>query len=329
MSPTRSLGPFQVSPIGLGCMNLSHAYGVPPSPDAAAGLLLRALDMGVTHFDTAALYGFGANEELVGRVLAPHRHRFTLASKCGMTGVDGKRVIDGRPKTLKATCEAALKRLRTDVIDLYYLHRWDKSVPIEDSVGALGQLVEAGKIRAVGLSEVSATTLRRAHAVFPITALQTEYSLWTRNPEIAVLDACRALGVAFVAFSPVARGFLPGTLREVSGLDAKDIRRAMPRFAPANYAENLTLLDGLAEVAREAGCTLAQLALAWLLHRGEHILPIPGTTRVAHLEENLGALRVSLTPAQMQRLDTLMPPDRVAGARYNAATQTEVDTEEF
>ncbi|MDZ7858787.1 aldo/keto reductase [Sphaerotilus sp.] len=334
MSPTRSLGPFQVSPIGLGCMNLSHAYGVPPSPEDAAGLLLRALDLGVTHFDTAALYGFGANEELVGRVLAPHRHRFTLASKCGMAGVsqpDGSkvRVIDGRPKTLKATCEAALKRLRTDVIDLYYLHRWDKSVPIEDSVGALGQLVEEGKIRAVGLSEVSAATLRRAHAVFPISALQTEYSLWTRNPEIAVLDACRELGVAFVAFSPVARGFLPGSLRDVSGFDAKDIRRAMPRFAPANYAENLRLLDGVAEVAREAGCTLAQLALAWLLHRGEHILPIPGTTRVAHLEENLGATKVALTPAQMQRLDTLIHHDAVRGARYNAATQTEVDTEEF
>ena len=329
MSPTRSLGPFQVSPIGLGCMNLSHAYGVPPSPDAAAGLLLRALDMGVTHFDTAALYGFGANEELVGRVLAPHRHRFTLASKCGMTGVDGQRVIDGRPKTLKATCEAALKRLRTDVIDLYYLHRWDQSVPIEDSVGALGELVEAGKIRAVGLSEVSAATLRRAHAVFPITALQTEYSLWTRNPEIAVLDTCRELGTAFVAFSPVARGFLPGTLRDVSAFDAKDIRRAMPRFAPANYAENLRLLDGVAEVAREAGCTLAQLSLAWLLHRGEHILPIPGTTSVAHLEENLAATRVTLTPAQLQRLDTLVHHDTVRGARYNAATQTEIDTEEF
>jgi aryl-alcohol dehydrogenase-like predicted oxidoreductase len=329
MSPTRSLGPFQVSPIGLGCMNLSHAYGVPPSPDEAAGLLLRALDLGVTHFDTAALYGFGANEELVGRVLAPHRHRFTLASKCGMTGVDGKRVIDGRPQTLKATCEAALKRLRTDVIDLYYLHRWDRSVPIEESVGALGELVGEGKIRAVGLSEVSAATLRRAHAVFPISALQTEYSLWTRNPEIAVLDTCRALGTAFVAFSPVARGFLPGTLRDVSELDAKDIRRAMPRFAPANYAENLRLLDGVAEVAREAGCTLAQLALAWLLHRGEHILPIPGTTSVAHLEENLAATRVTLTPAHLQRLDTLVHRGTVRGARYNAATQTEIDTEEF
>jgi aryl-alcohol dehydrogenase-like predicted oxidoreductase len=325
----RFLGEFSVSPIGLGCMNLSHAYGVPPPPGEAAGLLLRALDMGVTHFDTAALYGFGANEELVGRVLAPHRHRFTLASKCGMTGVDGQRVIDGRPKTLKATCEAALKRLRTEVIDLYYLHRWDQSVPIEDSVGALGELVGEGKIRAVGLSEVSAATLRRAHAVFPITALQTEYSLWTRNPEIAVLDTCRELGTAFVAFSPVARGFLPGTLRDVSAFDAKDIRRAMPRFAPANYAENLRLLDGVAEVAREAGCTLAQLSLAWLLHRGEHILPIPGTTSVAHLEENLAAMRVTLTPVQLQRLNTLVNQDTVRGARYNAATQTEIDTEEF
>jgi aryl-alcohol dehydrogenase-like predicted oxidoreductase len=315
--------------IGLGCMNLSHAYGVPPSADDAAGLLLRALDLGVTHFDTAALYGFGANETLVGRVLAPHRHRFTLASKCGMTGVDGKRVIDGRPATLKATCEAALQRLRTDVIDLYYLHRWDQSVPIEESVGALGELVQEGKVRAIGLSEVSAATLKRAHAVHPIAAVQTEYSLWTRNPEIAVLDACRELGATLVAFSPLGRGFLPGTLRDVSAFDAKDIRRAMPRFAPSNYAENLVLLDSVAEVAREAGCTLAQLALAWLLHRGEHILPIPGTTSVAHLEENLGAASVALTPAQMQRLDLLVNRHTVRGARYNAATQTEIDTEEF
>ena len=333
MSPTRSLGPFQVGPIGLGCMNLSHAYGVPPPPDVAAGVLLRALDLGVTHFDTAALYGFGANEELVGRVLAPHRHRFTLASKCGMTGVtfaDGvKRVIDGRPATLKATCEAALKRLRTDVIDLYYLHRWDRSVPIEDSVGALGELVGEGKIRAVGLSEVSAATLRRAHAVHPIAAVQTEYSLWTRNAEIAVLDTCREIGAAFVAFSPLARGFLPGTLRDVSGFDAKDIRRAMPRFAPSNYAANLALLDGVAAVAQEAGCSLAQVALAWLLHRGDHVLPIPGTTSVAHLEENLGAASVTLTDAQMRRLEAAIHRGNVAGARYNAATQTEIDTEEF
>lgn len=325
----RPLGPFQVSAIGLGCMNLSHAYGVPPSPDAAAGVLLRALELGVTHFDTAALYGFGANEELVGRVLAPHRHRFTLASKCGMTGVNGKRVIDGRPETLKATCEAALQRLRTDVIDLYYLHRWDKAVPIEDSVGALAELVREGKIRAIGLSEVSADTLRRAHAVHPIAALQTEYSLWTRNPEIAVLAACRELGTTFVAFSPVARGFLPGTLRDVGCLDAKDIRRAMPRFYPDHYAANLQLLDRFADLAAELGCTPAQLSLAWLLNRAPHIVPIPGTTSVVHLEENLGAADLVLDAETMAQLDALINRHTVHGARYNAATQVEIDTEEF
>ncbi|MDX9839557.1 MAG: aldo/keto reductase, partial [Azoarcus sp.] len=224
----RSLGPFQVGAIGLGCMNLSHAYGVPPAPEAAEAVLLRALDLGITHFDTASLYGFGANETLVGRVLSRYRSRFTLASKCGMTGVDGKRVIDGRPETLKLTCEASLKRLQTDVIDLYYLHRWDKQVPIEDSVGALAELVREGKIRSIGLSEVSAETLRRAHAVHPIAAVQTEYSLWTRNPEIAVLDACRELGASFVAFSPAARGFLANALTTPDAaetFDAKDIRR--------------------------------------------------------------------------------------------------------
>jgi len=329
----RQLGPFPVSAIGVGCMNLSHAYGAPPSFDAAQRLLLRALDLGCTLFDTAALYGFGANEELVGRVLAPHRAKFTLAGKCGMQGVgfaDGvKRVIDGRPATLKATCEDSLRRLQTDVIDLYYLHRWDKQVPIEDSIGALADLVRDGKIRAIGLSEVSAATLRRAHAVHPIAAVQTEYSLWTRNAEIAVLQACRELGAAFAAFSPVARGFLTGTLRDVGGFDAKDIRRAMPRFAPATYAANLRLLDGVAEVARDAGCTMAQLALAWLLTRGEHVIPIPGTTNIAHLEENLGAEAVALSAAQVARLDRLVNHDTVQGARYGAQSQVEVDTEEF
>ena len=249
-------------------MNLSHAYGAPVSAEQGERVLLAALDAGVTLFDTATLYGFGANETLVGRVMKQHRSRFTLASKCGMQGVDvagdGKlvRVIDGRPDTLRKTCEDSLRRLQTDVIDLYYLHRWDKSVPIEESVGALGELVRRGHIRTVGLSEVSAATLRRAHAEFPITAMQTEYSLWTRNPEIAVLDACRELGVAFVAFSPVARGFLCGGLTDVSTLDAKDIRRAMPRFAPEAYAANLKLLDGYQAIARDVGCTPAQLALA-------------------------------------------------------------------
>ena len=316
-------------------MNLSHAYGAPVSAEQGERVLLAALDAGVTLFDTATLYGFGANETLVGRVMKQHRSRFTLASKCGMQGVDlngdGKlvRVIDGRPATLRQTCEDSLRRLQTDVIDLYYLHRWDKSVPIEESVGALGDLVRRGHIRTVGLSEVSAATLRRAHAEFPITAMQTEYSLWTRNPEIAVLDACRELGVAFVAFSPVARGFLCGGLTDVSTLDAKDIRRAMPRFAPEAYAANLKLLDGYQAIARDVGCTPAQLALAWLLHQGEHIIPIPGTTNVEHLHDDLGAVNVRLDAATMERLGALINERTVVGNRYNAQSASEVDTERF
>lgn len=330
----RQLGPFSVSAIGLGCMNICHAYGAPVPEAQAERLLLAALDAGVTHFDTAALYGFGASETLVGKILGPHRSKFTLASKCGMTGVDvagdGKlvRVIDGRPATLKATCEAALARLQTDVIDLYYLHRWDRNVPIEDSVGALADLVREGKIRSIGLSEVSAATLRRAHAVHPIAALQTEYSLWTRNPEIAVLDACRDLGVSFVAFSPVARGFLCGPL-DVSAFDAKDIRRAMPRFAPDAYALNARLLPAYRQLADEAGCTPAQLAIAWLLHQGPDILTIPGTTRVDHLLEDLGAAKVALTDDLIARLETLVNENTVTGSRYNAQGNSEVDTEVF
>lgn len=289
--PLRKLGPFSVSSIGLGCMNLSHAYGVPPPPQEAARVLLRARELGVTHFDTAALYGFGANEELVGRTLSPLRSEYILASKCGLQGVkfEGgtRRVLDGRPATIKQTCEDSLRRLRTDVIDLYYLHRWDKSVPIEDSMGALAQLRAAGKIRAIGLCEVSATTLRRAHAVHPIAAVQSEYSLWTREPEIAVLDCCREIGATLVAFSPLARGFLTGALRDVASLDGKDLRRTMPRFEPAAYAANLHLLDDFAKLAAAAGLTPAQLALAWVLSRGEQVIPIPGTTSIAHLEEDL------------------------------------------
>ncbi len=331
----RQLGEFNVSAIGLGCMNLSHAYGTPPPADQAERVLLSALDAGVTLFDTAALYGFGANETLVGKVMKPHRQKFTLASKCGMQGVDvagdGKlvRVIDGRPETLRKTCEDSLRRLQTDVIDLYYLHRWDKKVPIEDSVGALSDLVRKGHIRSIGLSEVSAATLRKAHAVHPIAAVQTEYSLWTRNPEIAVLEACRELGTTFVAFSPVARGFLCGTLTDVSTLDTKDIRRAMPRFAPENYAANLKLLPGYNEVAGEVGCTPAQMALAWLLHQAPHIIPIPGTTSTAHLQDDLGAVNVKLAPEIISRLDSLINPLTVTGSRYNAQGSSEVDTEEF
>ncbi|MCX8004277.1 MAG: aldo/keto reductase [Burkholderiaceae bacterium] len=326
---TRRVGPFEVSAIGLGCMNLSHAYSAPPPPEQAQRLLLRALELGVTFFDTAALYGFGANEELVGRTLRPYRAQIVLASKCGMTGVDGKRVIDGRPETLRRTCEESLRRLQTDVIDLYYLHRWDKKVPIEDSIGALSDLVRAGKVRAIGLSEVSATTLRRAHAVHPVAAVQSEYSLWTRNPEIAVLDACRELGAAFVAFSPLARGFLTGTLRDVGTLEPKDIRLAMPRFQGEHFAANLKLLDEYLALAREAGCTPGQLALAWLLAKAEHIVPIPGTRSVVHLEENVAAAELTIDSALLARAERLINQQTVQGARYNAATQAEIDTEEF
>ena len=329
----RRIGPFQVSALSLGCMNLSHAYGAPPPPEQTERLLLRALDLGVTMFDTAALYGFGANETLIGRVLGPHRTKFTLASKGGMAGVqfdDGlKRVINGRPEAIRRNCEDSLRRLQTDHIDLYYLHRWDRRVPIEDSVGEMSRLLEEGKVRALGLSEVSATTLRRAHAVHTIAAMQSEYSLWSRNVEIGVLSACKELGVSLVAFSPLARAFLTGALRDVSGFDAKDIRRGMPRFEPVHYAANLALLDGFGAIAREAGCTPAQLALAWLLARGERVIPIPGTTKLVHLEENLGAVDVVLGSGMVARLDALINQRTVAGARYSAATQAEIDTEEF
>lgn len=330
---SRRIGPLSVSAVGLGCMNLSHAYAAPPPAEVAESLLLRALDLGITLFDTAALYGFGANETLIGRVLRPHRAAIVLASKGGMAGVqfdDGmRRVIDGRPEAIRRNCEDSLKRLQTDVIDLYYLHRWDKRVPIEDSVGALADLVQQGKVRALGLSEVSADTLRRAHAVHPIAAVQSEYSLWTRNPEIALLAACRELGTALVAFSPLARAYLTGTLRDPSVLGAKDLRRNMPRFEPANYATNLTLLDGFAALAREAGCTMGQLALAWLLARGEHVVPIPGTTNPAHLVENAGAVDVALSSDIVERVDALINQQTVRGQRYSAATQAEIDTEQF
>lgn len=329
----RKLGPFTVSSIGLGCMNICHAYGNPIPEEQGERVLRTALDAGVTHFDTAALYGFGVSETMVGKVLGPHRQKFTLASKCGMTVEEGGgrvrkgRVIDGRPEALRATCEGSLKRLNTDVIDLYYLHRWDKSVPIEESVGALGDLVREGKIRSIGLSEVSAVTLRKAHAEHPIAALQTEYSLWTRNPEIAVLQACRELGVSFVAFSPVARGFLCDKLHDVGTLPEKDIRRGMPRFYPDNYDKNLALMPAYRAIAQDVGCTPAQLALAWLLHQGEDILPIPGTSRPEHVIENMGATQIQLSAAVIEKLNGLINQKTVTGNRYNEQTSQEVDTE--
>src|SRR5438105_8322537 len=262
------------------------------------------------------------------------RREITLASKGGMAGVTGedgatRRVIDGRPEAIRRNCEDSLRRLRTDVIDVYYLHRWDKKVPIEDSVGAMSDLVRAGKVRAIGLSEISAATLRKAHAVGPVAAVQTEYSLWTRTPEIAVLDACREIGAAFVAFSPVARGFLCDALHDVTMLDAKDIRRSMPRFAPDNYAANLKLLPAYKAIAREAECSPAQLALTWLLHKAPHIIPVPGTTSVAHLREDLAAFHVKLEAGLIARLEALINQQTVSGNRYGDQSRAEVDTEEF
>jgi len=326
---TRTLGPYDVTAIGFGCMNLSHAYGPPQPRDVAERMLRTALDLGVTHFDTAALYGFGANEKLVGDVLGRRPSNVVVVSKCGLFGRDGKRVIDGRPGSIREICEQSLKNLQTDCIDLYYLHRWDQRIPIEESVGAMAELKRAGKIRALGLSEVGAATLRRAHAVHPIAAVQSEYSLWTRNPEIAVLEECRKLGITFVAFSPLGRGFLAGTMSRPEDLVEGDIRRTMPRFQNPNFEENQRRLAPLDAIAAEAGCSRAQLALAWVLARAPHVVVIPGTTRPAHLVENCGAGAIRPSPATLAQLDALLPPGKVAGERYPPATQVENDTENY
>jgi len=311
-------------------MSLSHAYGTPPDEGDAAAVLLRALDVGYTHFDTAALYGFGANEALIGRTLKSRRAEFVLATKGGMfRNAQGQRAIDGSPEAIKQHCDESLQRLQTDVIDLYYLHRWDKRIPVEESVGGIADLVTAGKVRTIGLSEVSAGTIRKAHRVHPIAAVQTEYSLWTRNPEVGVRDTCRELGITLVAFSPLGRGFLTGELRDASALPPKDIRLAMPRFQGDHFNRNLGLLDGLSAIAREQGTTMAQLVLAWLLAQGNDVVPIPGTTRLDHLEENVGATEITLTQQTVAKLNDVINPRTVSGARYNAATQTEIDTEEI
>lgn len=325
----RSIGDAEVPAIGLGCMVLSHAYGVPPPPEVGRDVLLRALDVGYVHFDTAALYGFGKNESLLGPVLKPYRQQIFLASKCGMTGVDGKRTIDGRPETIKQTCEEALQRLQTDVIDLYYLHRLDKNVPYEDTVGAVVDLIHDGKIRAIGLSEVSAPTLRKVHGIHPVAAVQSEYSLWSRNAEVAVLDACAELGVAYVAFSPLARGFLADLRLDPADFADKDIRRHMPRFQDPHFSRNAALRSDYRHIAEEAGCTPAQLALAWLLQRAPHIHPIPGTTSTAHLEENALAADVVLSDAIVAKLEALINFDTISGPRYSPSAQADVDTELF
>ncbi|MCL7941681.1 aldo/keto reductase [Halomonas sp. ATCH28] len=317
--------------IGLGCMNLSHGYGSPlPEPEALHALE-EAFEMGYRHFDTATLYGATANERLVGKALAGKRDELLLASKCGMA-MDpelGRKVIDGRPETLHRQCEASLARLGTDHLDLYYLHRWDKGVPIEESVGALARLVEQGKVRAIGLSEVSAATLRRARAEHPIAAVQSEYSLWTRNPEIGLIEACREADTALVAFSPLGRGFLAGAVNDPARLEENDMRRGMPRFSAENHPRNLRLLAAFTALAEELEVTPSQLALAWLRAQGDDILPIPGSRAIDHMRENLAAERLRLAPETMTRLDAMMTPDQVAGARYGEAQQAEVDTEEF
>lgn len=323
---TRKLGPFEVSAIGLGCMSLSHGYGPPAPREQAERVLKGALDAGYTFLDTAAVYGVGHNETLIGEVLGDRRDDYVLASKCGLTNGD-KRELNGHPDVLKATCESSLKRLQTDVIDLYYLHRWDKRVPIEDSVGALSELVAEGKIKTIGLSEVSADTLRRAHAVHPITALQTEYSPWTRNPEIAVLQACKDLGVTFVAFSPVGRGFLAGGASNPAAFQEGDMRLGMPRFQGEAFAANLKMFEAFASLAKAAGCTPAQLCLAWLLAKDETLVPIPGTANPDHMVENAAAAAIKLSAETMAQVEALVNPQTVTGPRYSPAMQASIDTE--
>ncbi|MBN9178217.1 MAG: aldo/keto reductase [Microbacterium sp.] len=317
-------------------MNLSHAYGVAPSPAEGLALLRAARDLGVGMLDTATLYGGGRNEELVGsalRAMPGWREEIVLASKGGMALESGVKVIDGRPETLRRQVDASLSRLGVEHIDLYYLHRWDKRVPIAESVGALADLVAAGKIGAIGLSEVSVARLREALEVAPvaapIVAVQNEYSLWSRNPELGMLDATADLGIALVAFSPVARGFLADGVTDPASLVEGDIRRGMPRFQPAHWPANAALLPAWNALAAEAGCTPAQLALAWLLSRGDHVVPIPGTTSVAHLQEDVAALDVAVPAELLARAGALIDTATVSGPRYAPGPAAEVDAESF
>ena len=319
-----SLGGLEVSCIGLGCMGMSQSYGKADLAESER-TLLRALGLGVTFLDTANVYGAGHNESLLGRVLKAHRKEFVLATKFGITiTADGRRGVDGSPAQVATRCDESLQRLQTDVIDLYYLHRLDPNVPIEDTVGAMAELVRAGKVRYLGLSEVSAATLRRAHAVHPIAAVQSEYSLWTRDPEAHVLPACRELGVGFVPFSPLGRAMLTGRL-SADVIDERDMRKDMPRFQGENFAANTRLVDALADVAKQKGATAGQLALAWLLAQPGAIAPIPGTKRVTYLEENIAAAAISLSAAEVAHIDKLFTAERVVGARYAPAAMKSID----
>ncbi|MES2291283.1 MAG: aldo/keto reductase [Pseudomonadota bacterium] len=326
---TRTIAGRAVNPIGLGCMSLSWAYGVPPSEQDGARLLHRALDVGYNHLDTARIYGVGKNETLIGETLKGRRNEFFLASKTGIFVEGDGRRIDCRPEMIRGALEESLRLLQTDHIDLYYLHRRDFNTPIEDSVGELARAVEAGKIGSIGLSEMSADTLRKAAAVHPIAAMQTEYSPLTRNPEIAVLEACRELGTTFVAFSPVGRGALCGTLRDPSSLPDGDLRRTLPRLMGDNWVRNLGMIDAFAAIAGTAGVTPAQLALGWLLAKGDHIVAIPGTSSIAHLEENIARSDWLPDGETVDRVDALLNEHTVAGPRYPEAMQRSIDTEEF
>ena len=327
--PRRTIAGRSVNPVGLGCMSLSWAYGTPPSDADGARLLERALELGYDNLDTARIYGLGHNETLIGKTLAAKRDRFFLASKTGIIVEGDKRRIDCRPETIRTALDQSLRLLGTDRIDLYYLHRRDFTVPIEESIGALAQLVSEGKIGSIGLSEMSADTLRKAAAVHPIAAMQTEYSLMTRNPEIAVLDACRELGTTFVAFSPVARGALAGGLGDATELGPKDIRRTMPRFTGDNWNINRPLIARFEGIAAREGVTPAQLSLAWVLSRGDHVVTIPGTANIAHLEENIARWDWELPGSVSAELDALINRDTVAGPRYAEAMQRTIDTEEY
>lgn len=307
-----------MSALGFGCMGLVGWYGERDDAEAQA-TLLAAIDAGINHLDTAASYQVGENEKFVGAAIRSRRQEVFLATKCGIAWQDGKLIIDNKPQSVAASCEASLTRLGTDHIDLFYLHRIDRTVPIEESVGALAKLVAAGKVRYIGLSECSPETLRRAHAVHPVAAVQCEYSVWWREPERTVLPVCRELGISLVAYSPLGRGFLAGNFRTLEDLPANDHRRNQPRFVPANVGHNQRIADLVREFAARKGCTPAQLALAWLLAQGEDILPIPGTKRRTRLAENVAALDVRLTPDELRELATRVEEIGVRGDRYAPA----------